>query len=107
MLDVRFAARLLTRDFRFTLVSLFILGLGIGINNMLFTILNAHTIRGLPIAKAERVLYVSTVDVRNRPQGISLPELDDLTASAQSFDGLGAFASAAVTVGDRGALPSW
>ena len=105
VLDVRFAARLLARDFRFTFVSLFILGLGIGINNMLFTILNAHTIRGLPIAQADRVLYVSTVDVRNRPQGISLPELDDLTASAQSFAGLGAFANAAVTVGDEGHAP--
>jgi putative ABC transport system permease protein len=105
VLDVRFAARLLARDFRFTFVSLFILGLGIGINNMLFTILNAHTIRGLPIAQSDRVLYVSTVDVRNRPQGISLPELDDLTASAQSFAGLGAFANAAVTVGDEGHAP--
>ena len=71
--DIRFAARLLVKDRRFTLVSLLVLGLGIGINNMLFTILNAHTIRGLPIDQPDRVLYVSTIDDQNRARGLSFP----------------------------------
>ena len=58
--DVRFAARLLWRDPGFAASAVAVLALGIGINNMLFTILNAHTIRGLPIRAAEEVVYLTT-----------------------------------------------
>jgi putative ABC transport system permease protein len=50
--DVRFAARLLLKDRAFTAVAILALGLGIGVNNTLFTILNAFCIRGLPIENA-------------------------------------------------------
>ena len=39
--DVRFAGRLLRRDSGFAATAVLVLGLGIGVNNMLFTILNA------------------------------------------------------------------
>ena len=103
--DIRLAARLLVKDRRFTLVSLLVLGLGIGINNMLFTILNAHTIRGLPIDQPDRVLYISTVDDQNRPRGVSFPELEDLRTAAQSFSGIAAFVNTQITVGDEGRAP--
>jgi predicted permease len=103
--DIRFAARLLVRDRRFTLVSLLVLGLGIGINNMLFTILNAHTIRGLPIDQPERVLYLSTIDDQNRPGGLSFPEWDVLRSATQSFTGLAAFVNRPVSVGEDGRPP--
>ena len=103
--DIRFAARLLVKDRRFTLTSLLVLGLGIGINNMLFTILNAHTIRGLPIDQPDRVLYISTIDDQNRPRGVSFPDLQDLRAAAQSFFGRAAFVNTQVTVGDEGRAP--
>jgi hypothetical protein len=50
--DVRFAVRLLAKDRWFTLVAALTLGLGIGVNNTLFTIVNALCIRGLPIEHA-------------------------------------------------------
>ena len=103
--DIRFAARLLVKDRRFTLVSLLVLGLGIGINNMLFTILNAHTIRGLPIEQPDRVLYVSTVDDENRPAGLSVPELEDLKSATQSFTGFAAFVNRQVSLGEEGRAP--
>ena len=103
--DIRFAWRFFARDWRFSVLALFVLGLGIGVNNMLFTILNAHTIRGLPIDQADRVLYVSTVDPQNRPAGMSFPDLRDLRASTQSFSSLAAFVNASVTIGDEGRAP--
>ena len=107
MQDIRFAARLLVKDRRFTLVSLLVLGLGIGINNMLFTILNAHTIRGLPIDQPDRVLYISTVDDQNRPRGMSFRELEDLRTAAQSFSGIcGASSTRKSPSETRVALPS-
>jgi predicted permease len=103
--DIRFGVRLLGRDRRFTLVSLLVLGFGIGINNMLFTILNAHTIRGLPIDQAERVLYISTIDDENRPRGMSFAELRDLRTAAQSFAAIAAFVNTQLIVGDDGRAP--
>ena len=60
--DVRFSARLLARDRRFTFVAVLALALGIGANNTLFTVVNAICIRGLPFAGVDRL-----VDVSNRP----------------------------------------
>ena len=62
--DVRFAFRVLRRDRGFTLTAVLVLGLGIGVNNMLSTIIYAHTLRSLPIPGADRVLYISTLDGR-------------------------------------------
>jgi putative ABC transport system permease protein len=103
--DVRFAARFFARDWRFSMLAVFVLGLGIGVNNMLFTILNAHTIRGLPIEQADRVLYVSTIGPQNRPGGMSFPDLRDVRASTQSFSSLAALVNAQVTIGDEGRAP--
>jgi putative ABC transport system permease protein len=103
--DVRFAARLLARERRFTLVAVLVLGVGIGVNNMLFTILNAHTIRGLPIDEPDRVLYVSTVDVQNRPRGVSFPDFNDLRAATQTFSAIAAFVNVPVTIGEEGRAP--
>jgi predicted permease len=103
--DVRFAARLLARERRFALVAVLVLGVGIGVNNMLFTILNAHTIRGLPIDEPDRVLYVSTVDVQNMPGGVSFPDLTDLRAATQTFSAIAGFANVPVTIGEEGRAP--
>ena len=67
--DVRFAVRSLRRDPGFTVSTVAVLALGIGVNNMLFTILNAHTIRGLPIRSAENVVYVTTTNAGHRTSG--------------------------------------
>ena len=105
MQDVRFAVRLLGKDRRFTFVALMVLGLGIGINNMLFTVLYAHTIRGLPIDRPDRVMYLSTVDEASRPGRLSYPELTDLRAASRSFTAIAAFVNIAVTVADDGRVP--
>jgi predicted permease len=81
-----------------------VLGLGIGVNNMMFTLIYAHTMRGLPIERADRVLYISTVDDRSPDRPLSYPELVDIQ-SASTFRGIAAYASAPMTVGDTGRAP--
>jgi predicted permease len=99
--DVAFAVRLLGRDRTFALTAMLVLGIGIGVNNMFFTILNAHTIRGLPIAESRHVVYISTVDERNRERGIAFPDFLDLRNGARSFAALSAFTTApAIVAGD-------
>ena len=81
--DVRFAIRLLARNRGFAVTAILVLAVGIGINNMLFTILNAHTLRGLPIPHSDRVLWVSTIDDRGSARGLSVPGYRDLAAAAR------------------------
>ena len=57
-------------------MAVLVLGLGIGVNDMLFTILNAHTIRGLPIPHAEQVVFVSTIDQRQLKRSVSYPDFE-------------------------------
>jgi putative ABC transport system permease protein len=102
MQDLRFAIRLLQRDPRFALTVVLVLGLGIGVNNMLFTILNAHTIRGLPMYRADRVAFISTFDDRVPDSGVSYALFNDLEQHAQSFTIMAAFSNAPMVISGDG-----
>ena len=96
--DLRFAVRLLRRDRSFAVTAILVLGVGIGVNNMLFTILNAHTIRGLPITRVDRVVYVSTFDDRTPDRGLSQLDFEDLRGAAHDVVTLAAFSSVPMVV---------
>jgi putative ABC transport system permease protein len=98
--DVRFAWRVLARDRGFALTAILVLGVGLGVNNMFFTLVYAHLFRGVPIERADRVLFLSTFDDRLSNRRVSLPEFDELRQSQTSFSALGAYVNGVVTVGD-------
>ena len=103
--DVRLAVRLLRRDPGFAAAAVAVLGLGIGVNNMLFTILNAHTIRGLPIRDADRVVYLTTFDDRSPDLGVSFLDFTDWRSGARSFDALAAFTTEPAVFSGDGRAP--
>src|SRR5438034_620522 len=96
--DLRFALRLLRRDRRFAITAVLVLALGIGVNNMLFTIVTAHTIRGLPIRGVDRMVYISNSDDRGADLQLSYPDLAEFGASATTVIGIAAFQEAPLTV---------
>jgi predicted permease len=102
--DARMAMRVLLGDRRFTLTAVLVLALGIGVNNMMFTILNAHTIRGLPIRDVDRVIYVSTRDPAGVDRGLSWPELEDLRQAVVSAD-FGAFVTGPASLANEHEAP--
>ena len=104
--DARLGLRMLVRDRVFALTAILVLGLGVGVNNMMFTIIYTHTLRGLPIERAERVLIGSFVDERGIDRGISYAEYQDLLADTGLIPNLAAFGSSgSVALGDRGRAP--
>ncbi|MFA5910551.1 MAG: ADOP family duplicated permease [Vicinamibacterales bacterium] len=103
--DVRFAIRVLTRDRGFALTAILVLGVGLGVNNMFFTLVYAHKFRGVDIKDVEQVMHISTFDDRGTNRLMSLPEFHDLQAAATSFDGLAAYVNGIATVGDEGRAP--
>lgn len=101
--DLRFAARLLLKDVRFTLPAVLALALGIGMNGTMFTIVNAM-IRGLPIDSPERIMSIHARDGAGRWRGFGVSYLDfmDFQAATKTFAGLGAFSQSTITLGEDG-----
>ena len=100
--DVRFALRLLARERGFAVTAILVLGLGIGVNNMMFTLIYGITMRGLPIPARDRVLHVSTFDQRFPDRPLTFPEYDHLRRHVRTFEGLAAYFNAPVAVSDEG-----
>ena len=100
--DFRFAARLLRRDRAFSITAVLVLGLGIGVNNMLFTVVNAHTIRGLPLPDVDRVVYVSSFDDRAPDRGVSYADFLDFRDGARDVVRLAAFSGGPVVIAGDG-----
>ena len=101
--DLRFAARLLLKDRRFTLPAVLALALGIGMNGTMFTIVNAM-IRGLPIDGPERIMSIHARDGAGRWRGFGVSYLDflDFQSATKTFAGLAAFNQSSATLGDEG-----
>jgi putative ABC transport system permease protein len=103
--DFRFAVRLLKKERGFTLVAATVLGLGIGVNNTQFILVNAFCIRGLPIERPDRVLFFSARNARDQELSLSFREFDVIRSSTRGFAGFAAFANAPLAVGDEGRAP--
>jgi predicted permease len=54
--DLRYGVRTLMKDRGFTAAGVLILGLGIGVNSAIFTVVNAVVLRPLPFAGADRIV---------------------------------------------------
>ena len=64
--DLRYCARVLTKNYGFTLAAVLCLGLGIGVNTSIFSVVHALLLRSFPVPQADQ-LVVLTQDERNLP----------------------------------------
>jgi|RhiMetdeSRZDD1v2_1073273.scaffolds.fasta_scaffold16292_4 putative ABC transport system permease protein len=103
--DLRYAIRLLIKDKWFTLVAATALALGIGVNNTVFTFVNAVLIRGLPFDDPDRIMSLGTRDARGRDRGVSHLEFQDWRDGTKAFTGLAAFSGQTMNVSDEGRAP--
>jgi predicted permease len=92
--DFRFAVRLLARSPILTLVAALSLGLGIGANTTIFSLVNEVFLRPLPLQAPDRLVAVFTADERNRQQAFggfmptSRLNFEDYRDQNEVFDGL-------------------
>ena len=103
--DLRFAVRVLNKDKRFTFAAVLALGLAIGVNNSVFTIVNMVFLRAVPFEDGHQLVSVGTVTPRSDQGGMSLPDLRDLEEASLAFEGLAAATGGPMNVSDEGHLP--
>ena len=90
--DLRYAFRRLARDRSLAALAVSTLGLGIGLNVTVFTMVHAIFVRGLPYDDPDRIVNVwSSADPDDLYQRVSLPDFEDFRRDAASLDDLAAF----------------
>jgi putative ABC transport system permease protein len=105
--DLRFGARMLTKDPKFTAVVVLALALGIGANTTVFTLVNAVLFRGLPFERADRIMHIASTrgSGGNNRLGVSYPDFKDWKAQTKTFQVLGAFNLETANLSDQGNVP--
>jgi predicted permease len=95
--DLRYAVRVLAKSPAFAVVAVLSLGLGIGANTAIFSLLNALLIRPIPVQEPARLASVFTTDQRN-PGNLPLSHLNykDLRDHNEVFTEMAAFTFAQV-----------
>jgi len=108
--DLRYAARALLKSPGFTVVAVLTLGLGIGANTAVFTLVNAALFRAPPGDRPHELVWLAaTRDFPEQPgrprsyqRRFSLPEYRDYAAGATAFTGLSAYQDVALALGSGG-----
>lgn len=95
LFDIRYAARLLTKNRWFTAAAVASLALGIGANTAIFSVVNAVLIRPLPFHEADRLVVVWGDDhtTGHRRGQVSFTDVADVRSENRVFEEVATFMS--------------
>lgn len=98
--DLRYAWRALRRSPAFTLMAVLTLGLGIGANTAIFTVIDGVLLRPLPYAKPAEIVHVEQTASRNGPEpiGFSVQEINDYREQSRAFSAMAEYHSMTFTM---------
>jgi putative ABC transport system permease protein len=92
MRDVQYALRLMRRNPGFATIVILTLGIGIGANSVMFSVVNSLLLRPLPYANADRLVAIETMEaVRWEVSRTAPPDFYRYRERSRSFDHVEAF----------------
>jgi macrolide transport system ATP-binding/permease protein len=100
--DLRYGARTLLKKPGFTLIAIITLGLGIGANTAIFSLVNVVMLRPLPIAEPDRIVEVTPLTKGAQFGAFSYPLYKDFRDKNEVFDGLAAYIPAPMSLSQNG-----
>ena len=106
MLDLRYAIRSLVRARGFAIAVILTLGLGIGANTAIFSVVRGVMLRPLPHRDGDRLMYLhqSASQAGQENVAFSVPEINDFRESAKTLGGIAEYSPITVTLlGDHDA----
>jgi putative ABC transport system permease protein len=88
--DLRYGVRTLIKNPGFALLAILTLGLGIGANTAIFSVINGVLLKPLPYENGDRLVLIrQSAPGLNQPNaGVSIKELYDYREQLKSFEGL-------------------
>jgi macrolide transport system ATP-binding/permease protein len=96
--DLRHGLRLLTRSPSFAAVAILSLGLGIGANTAIFSVVNGLLLRPMPVAEPDRLVSIYTSDFSGPRYGASsYPDSVDFAGATPALSGIAASRPAPLT----------
>jgi putative ABC transport system permease protein len=88
--DLRFSLRMLGKDWRFALITVLALGLGIGATTAIFSVIENVLLDPFPYTDSQRLVNVQVHDLDSKRgggrTGYTIPEFLDIQDQAHSFD---------------------
>ena len=100
--SLRFAVRSLARSPGFTLVAIVTLGLGIGVNTAMFSIVNTLLLRPLPYPDAAQLEAIYRVTPQSREGNLSPADFLDLQHAKAAYGDVAAYAAGDASLSERG-----
>ncbi|HEX9967814.1 MAG TPA: ABC transporter permease, partial [Solirubrobacterales bacterium] len=100
--DLLFGARMLRRNPGFTAVAVLTLGLGIGANTAIFSVVNAVLLRPLPYPRSGDLVLVwaTNTETGDTEDVASYPDFEEWQARSRSFERMAAFTTRGMTLSD-------
>ena len=105
--NLRFAVRMILAHRWFSAAIVVTLALGIGLNTMVFTLVNAALFKSLSLPGGARIVAVNNRNISqgNNGMAVSYPDFLEYGAQNSSFDGLEATSGQSATVSEQGNPP--
>jgi putative ABC transport system permease protein len=105
--DVRYAVRGILAHGWFSAAIVGTLALGIGLNTMVFTLVNAALFKPVPVPGGERLVSVMSNDraQNSRGEGISYPDFEDMKAQSTLFESFEAVEYSRAILAENGTAP--
>jgi predicted permease len=91
--DIRYAARMLSKNPGYSLVAVLALAIGVGANAAIFSLVNSVLLKQLPFGNQERLVWVWSTRTDRDKAFYSIPNFIDTRDQNQSLDDIAAFAN--------------
>jgi len=100
--NLRYSLRLLLKSPGFTITAILILAFGIGVNTVIFSLINAVILKPLPFAEPDQLVQISQPYQNDPSASIDYPDYVDIARGQQTFSSLAVLCWSTLNLSDSG-----